>query len=59
MLVSRCLILAEIARGCETVVEFVHDLKRVFCSVDNERIRAQRGKEAVVARIIHQVERRL
>lgn len=55
---SRCLILAEIARGFETVVAFVHNLKRVFRYVDNERLTEHRSKEIVAARIIHQVERR-
>jgi hypothetical protein len=59
ILFSRCLILAEIARGFETVVEFVHNLKRVFRYVDNERITQQRSKEVVATRIIHQLERRL
>jgi hypothetical protein len=59
MLFSRCLILAEIARGFETAVEFVHNLKRVFRYVDNERITQQRSKEVVATRIIHQLERRL
>jgi hypothetical protein len=59
ILFSRCLILAEIARGFETAVEFVHNLKRVFRYVDNERITQQRSKEVVATRIIHQLERRL
>jgi len=59
MLFSPSLILAEIARGFETVVEFGHNLKRVFRSVDNERITQQRSKEVMAARIIHQWERRL
>ncbi|MBI3951618.1 MAG: hypothetical protein HY314_14295, partial [Acidobacteria bacterium] len=59
MLYSRCLILAEIAQGFETVVKFVHNLKRVFRYVDNERITAQRSKEVVARRIIGQLERRL
>ena len=59
MVKNRSLILAEIARGFETVVKFVHNLKRVFRYVDNERISEHRSKEVVAARVIHQLERRL
>src|SRR3712207_2969798 len=59
MVVSRCLILAEIARGFETPVAFVHNLKRVFRYVDNERITQQQSKELVAARLIQQLCRRL
>ena len=59
MLVCRSLILAEIARGCETAVAFVHNLKRVFRYVDNERITDQHSKEVVASRLIRQLCRRL
>lgn len=59
MLVARSLILAEIARGLETVVAFVHNLKRVFRYVDNKRITDQHSKELVAARLIRQLCRRL
>ena len=59
MLACRCLILAEIARGFETVVAFVHNLKRVFRYVSNERIAQQHSKELVAARLIQQLCRRL
>jgi len=59
MLVHRCLILAQIARGFETAVAFVHNLKRVFRYGDNPRLTEQRSKEIVAARLIHQLERRL
>ena len=59
MLAGRCLILAEIARGFETPVAFVHNLKRVFRYVDNERIAQQHSKELVAARLIQQLCRRL
>jgi hypothetical protein len=59
MVKNRSLILAEIARGFETAVQFVHNLKRVFRYVDNQRLSEQRSKEVVAARLIHQLERRL
>ncbi len=59
MLMCRSLMLAEIARGFETLVAFVHNLKRVFRYVDNQRITEQRSKELVASRMIHQLCRRL
>lgn len=59
MVVCRCLILAEIARGFETPVAFVHNLKRVFRYVDNERVTNQQSKELVASRMIQQLCRRL
>ena len=59
LLVCRSLILAEIARGFDTTVAFVHNLKRVFRYVSNERINQHRSKEIVAARLIHQLCRRL
>ena len=59
MLLSRSLILAEIARGFETAVAFVHNLKRVFRYVSNERITDQHSKEVVASRLIRQLCRRL
>ena len=59
MLVCRSLILAEIARGFETAVAFVHNLKRVFRFVSNEQITADKSKEVVASHLIHQLCRRL
>lgn len=59
MLLCRSLILAEIARGCETTVAFVHNLKRVFRYVDNQRITEQQSKEIVASRLLQQLCRRL
>jgi len=59
MLTCRSLCLAEIARCFETVVEFVHNLKRVFRYVDNQRIAETQSKELVASRLIHQLRRRL
>ncbi len=50
---------AEIARCFETSVEFVHNLKRVFRFVDNERINEPENKEVVARRMIAQLRRRL
>jgi hypothetical protein len=54
MVKNRSLILAEIAREFETVVKFVHNLKRAFRYVDNERVSQQQSKEVVAGRLIHQ-----
>lgn len=59
MITCNCLLLAEIARGFETVVEFVHNLKRVFRYVDNQRITENQTKEIVASRLLHQLRRRL
>ena len=59
MLLCHSVLLAEIARGFETTVAFVHNLKRVFRFVDNERITDQHSKEVVASRLIHQLCRRL
>ena len=59
MLMCRSLILAEIARGFETTVAFVHHRKRVFRYVDNERITEQHSQELVASRLIQQLCRRL
>lgn len=59
MLSHRCLVLAEIARGFETAVAFVHNLKRVFRYVSNQRLTERRSQEVVAARLLHQLRRRL
>ena len=59
MRLSRSLILAEIARGFETSVAFVHNLKGVFRYVWNERITDQHSKEVIASRLIRQLCRRL
>jgi hypothetical protein len=48
------LLLAEIARGFETQVEFSHDLKRVSRFVSNDRLSSLNSEE-VVARQGHSV----
>jgi hypothetical protein len=47
LLICRSLLEAEIARCFETTVDFVHNLKRVFRFVDNERINEEENKEVV------------
>jgi len=59
LLICRSLLEAEIARCFETSVEFVHNLKRVFRFVDNERINEPAQKEVVARRLIAQLRRRL
>jgi Transposase DDE domain len=59
LLLCRSLLEAEIARCFETTVEFVHNLKRVFRFVDNERINEPENKEVVARRLIAQLRRRL
>src|SRR5437016_13429866 len=59
LLICGSLLEAEIARCFETTVDFVHNLKRVFRFVDNERINEPENKEVVARRMIAQLRRRL
>jgi hypothetical protein len=59
LMVCRCLILAEIARGLETKVKFVHNLKRVFRFGSNPPLSESKSKEVVATRLIAQLRRRL
>lgn len=59
ILLSRCLILAEIACCFETTVDFCHNLKRAFHFADNERLSEQRSKEILARRLINQLRHRL
>ena len=59
ILFSRSLLLAEIARGFETDVEFPHNLKRVSRFVNNERLSSTNSKQEVARRLIRQTWRRL
>ncbi|HEY8187485.1 MAG TPA: IS4 family transposase [Pyrinomonadaceae bacterium] len=59
LLLCGSLLEAEIARCFETSVEFVHNLKRVFRFVDNERINEEENKEVVARRMMAQLRRRL
>jgi DDE family transposase len=69
MLVAHCMLLAEIARSLETVVEFAHALKRVFRFGNNPRLSARPDPDLlspeltaqmkVARRTIHSLSRRL
>ena len=59
MLVCRSFVLIESARGFQTSVAFVHNLKPVFRFVSNERITDQHSKEVVASCLIRQLCRRL
>src|SRR6185295_17589122 len=59
VLCCRSLILAEIARGFETVVAFPHNLKRVARFVANPRLNALQSKQVIARRLLRQLHHRL
>src|SRR3982751_1049145 len=59
VLVCRSLILAEIARGFETTVAFLHNLKRVERYVSNPRVQSLQCKQIVARRLLRQLHHRL
>jgi hypothetical protein len=59
VLFCRSLILAEIARGFETTVAFLHNLKRVERYVSNPRVQSLPCKQVVARRLLRQLHHRL